>query len=103
MRITDNYIEWEQKGHLDVDCRAYFEEKVAPTTTTTPKSKVLQNNLRIRKLTPKECFRLMGVSDEDIEKIQSSGISNAQQYKQAGNSIVVAVLENIFKELFINE
>ena len=61
------------------------------------------NEYRVRKLTPKECFRLMGVSDEDIEKIQSSGISNAQQYKQAGNSIVVAVLENIFKELFINE
>ena len=45
----------------------------------------------------------MGLSEEDIEKIQFSGISNAQQYKQAGNSIVVNVLEEIFKELFKNE
>ena len=58
---------------------------------------------KIRKITPKEGFRLMGLSEEDIEKIQSSGISNAQQYKQAGNSIVVPVLEGIFRELFCNE
>ena len=62
-----------------------------------------KHSFRIRKLTPKECFRLMGLNDEDIEKIQSIGTSNAQQYKQAGNSIVVPVLEGIFKELLINE
>lgn len=56
---------------------------------------------RIRKLTPKECFRLMGVSENDIEKIQAAGISNSQQYKLAGNSIVVDVLYYIFKNLFI--
>lgn len=44
---------------------------------------------RIRKLTPRECFRLMGVCDTDIDKIQSAGISNTQQLKMAGNSIVV--------------
>lgn len=99
MRITDNYIEWEQKGHLDVDCRAYFEEKVAPTTTTTPKSKVLQNNLRIRKLTPKECFRLMGVKDEDYEKIAKNQ-SDSSLYHLAGDSIVCqGVLTSIFKEM----
>lgn len=54
--------------------------------------------LRIRKLTPKECFRLMGFSDEDFDSIH--GISNAQLYKMAGNSIVVNVLEEIFKSLF---
>lgn len=54
--------------------------------------------LRIRKLTPKECFRLMGFSDEDFDSIK--GISNAQLYKMAGNSIVVNVLEEIFKSLF---
>lgn len=99
MRITDNYIEWEQKGCLDVDCRAYFEEKVAPTTTTTPKSKVLQNNLRIRKLTPKECFRLMGVKDEDYEKIAKNQ-SDSSLYHLAGDSIVCqGVLTSIFKEM----
>lgn len=56
------------------------------------------NNLRIRKLTPKECFRLMGFDDEDYEK--ASGVnSNTQLYKQAGNSIVVPVLEGILKNL----
>lgn len=55
---------------------------------------------RIRKLTEKECFRLMDVSDENINKIQNSGISKTQQYKMAGNSIVVNVLYFIFKNLF---
>lgn len=53
---------------------------------------------RIRKLTPLECFRLMGFTDEDFDKIK--GISNTQLYKMAGNSIVVNVLEAIFKQLF---
>lgn len=54
---------------------------------------------RIRKLTPKECWRLMGFDDEDFEKASKVN-SNTQLYKQAGNSIVVNVLEAIFKELF---
>jgi len=56
------------------------------------------NNLRVRKLTPKECWRLMGFDDEDFDKASKVN-SNAQLYKQAGNSIVVNVLESIFKEL----
>lgn len=55
-------------------------------------------SLRIRKLTPKECWRLMGFSDEDFEKASKVN-SNTQLYKQAGNSIVVNVLMAIFKEL----
>lgn len=58
-------------------------------------------NYRIRKLTPRECFRLMGVSESDIDKIQQSGVSQSQQYKMAGNSIVVDVLEHIFRKLFV--
>jgi len=57
-------------------------------------------SLRIRKLTPKECWRLMGFDDEDVERA-SKVCSNSQLYKQAGNSIVVNVLMAIFKELFI--
>lgn len=52
--------------------------------------------LKIRKLTPKECYRLMGVKDEEINKVT---VSNTQQYKQAGNSIVISVLMAIFGEL----
>lgn len=54
----------------------------------------------IRKLTPRECFRLMGVKDEDYDKLT---VSNSQRYKQAGNSIVVDVLMGIFENMFVNE
>ena len=60
--------------------------------------KVVNNSLRIRKLTPKECFRLMGVKDEDFEKCAKNQ-SNASLYHLAGDSIVVNVLMAIFKEL----
>ena len=55
---------------------------------------------RIRKLTPRECFRLMGLNDSDIDRIQEAGISGSQQYKMAGNSIVVQVMEGIFTQMF---
>ena len=58
----------------------------------------VKHNLRIRKLTPKECWRLMGFDDVDFEKASKVN-SNSQLYKQAGNSICVPVLENILKEL----
>lgn len=61
------------------------------------------DNLRARKLTPKECFRFMGMNDYDIDKILNAGLSNPQMYKLAGNAIVVNVLEAIFKELFVKE
>ena len=58
-----------------------------------------EENMKIRKLTPKECWRLMGFSDEGFEKAQKVN-SDTQLYKQADNSIVVNVLEKIFKNLF---
>ena len=70
------------------------------TTAHTPKCYGETTEYRIRKLTPRECFRLMGVSESDIDKIQSAGISKTQQYKMAGNSIVVDVLYYIFRNLF---
>lgn len=62
----------------------------------------LTSNYRIRKLTPKECWRLMGFDDSDFEKAEKVN-SNSQLYKQAGNSIVVNVLEGILKNLLENE
>ena len=61
---------------------------------------VIADNVRIRKLTPRECLRLMGWRDCQIDKIRAAGLSNAQMYKQAGNGIVVMVLMAIFGELF---
>ena len=57
----------------------------------------------IRKLTERECFRLMDVNESDIDKIQDSGVSRSRQYCLAGNSIVVACMEGIFFNLFSNE
>ena len=57
--------------------------------------------MRIRKLSNRECFRLMGVDDKDINTILSSGISKSSAYKLAGNSIVCNVLFHIFRKLFI--
>lgn len=59
-------------------------------------------NYRIRKLTPRECFRLMGVTEADIDKIQQAGISNTRQYQLAGNSIVVDTLVHIFRKMFVD-
>ena len=190
---TPNYIEWEEEGKFESDCRAYKEDKISGAIVSTPKNKVLlkeklcnelieqgmveendvirhsysnsrmnnfykQNsvnnnvsptldtrcdclgvtvktignyspsnhnasrvvdndglaptvmenhgtvtatnvsNLRIRKLTPKECWRLMGFDDEDFYKANQVN-SNSQLYKQAGNSIVVNVLEAILINL----
>ena len=60
-------------------------------------------NYHLRKLTERECFRLMGVTDADIDKIKSAGISRTQQYRMAGNSIVVDVLYHIFRNMFIDK
>ncbi len=86
---TEQRLEFNTKG-------------ISNTITTVQKDNyLLELNYRIRKLTPRECFRLMGMNDDDIDKIQQAGISNTQQYKMAGNSIVVDVLEAIFRNLFM--
>lgn len=76
---------------------------VAQTLTCGDGNAVVTENVRIRKLTPRECLRLMGWKDEQIDKIQAAKISGTQQYRQAGNGIVVQVLEAIFKALFFGE
>lgn len=75
------------------------------TLTSVQKDNLVveQSRYRIRKLTPRECFRLMDVDEDVIDKIQAAGISNSQQYKLAGNSIVVACLEKIFEQMFFPE
>lgn len=81
--------------------RGTVQKEMIPTLKTSLDIGCVTNHLRIRKLTPKECWRLMGFDDEDFEKAEKVN-SNTQLYKQAGNSIVVNVLEAIFKELFNN-
>lgn len=75
---------------------------VAQTLTCGDGNAIVTENVRIRKLTPRECLRLMGWNDEQIDKINAAKVSGTQQYRQAGNGIVVQVLEAIFKALFLS-
>lgn len=81
--------------------RGRVGHEVSKTLACSDTMGTLQN-YRIRKLTPKECWRLMGFDDSDFEKAEKVN-SNSQLYKQAGNSIVVNVLEGILKNLLEND
>ena len=106
--VSKKYSDFEKEnGYIPELFNPYNKKEITdivPTqstqcgSTTSSATVLLKDNLRIRKLTPKECFRLMGFDDEDFEKASQVN-SNAQLYKQAGNSIVVQVLEAIFREL----
>ncbi len=80
------------------------KDGISNTLTTIQKDNMVleKPKYRIRKLTPRECGRLMGVSDEDITKMAAAN-SNTQLYKQFGNSIVVDVMCAMFKNLNINQ
>ena len=81
--------------------RYFIMENMADQNAIELPSELKGKKFRIRKLTPRECFRLMGVDDKDIDKMQAAGISQSGQYKLAGNSIVVDVLFHIFRKMFI--
>ena len=102
VKNTENYIEWYEKGKLDMDCRAWKEEKiVGALMTTANKNKILKSDLTIRNLTPKEMFRLMGVKDEDYEKCAKNQ-SNASLSHLAGDSLVTMVFCAIMSTMIDN-
>jgi DNA (cytosine-5)-methyltransferase 1 len=83
--------------------RVYSDTGISPTILArTDNAKISSSIIQIRKLTPKECWRLMGFRDECFDRAKELGLSDSALYKQAGNSIVVNVLYYIFKELFKN-
>lgn len=89
------YIQYD--GKFEQLCRVWI--KISPTLHTNTKDIiVMDKNGKYRHMTGLESFRLMGISDEDFYKAQAV-VSNSQLYKQAGNGIVVDVLEAIFKEV----
>lgn len=75
-------------------------------TTYKDPTKVMEDDdmnekkYRIRRLTPRECWRLMNFTDEQFDRAKAAGLSDTQLYKQAGNSIVVGVLEQIMSNLY---
>ena len=103
------YIECEQNGVADLSYptsitrrgRARDNGYISPILTTSEMNicKIESSLIKIRKLTPKECFRLMGFCDNDFTKAEKV-VSDSQLYKQAGNSIVVDVLYYILVELY---
>lgn len=92
------------RGRGDVKTEQHLEINhtgCTNTLTSVQKDNYIIENNRIRKLTPRECWRLMGVKDEQFDRLHD--ISNSQLYKLAGNSIVVDVLEAIFRNLLMPE
>ena len=79
--------------------RLQLKKQISDTLQTTQKEGIVNANFEIRKLTPRECFRLMGVKDEDFNKV-SKNQNDSSLWHLAGDSIVVNVLMAIFKELF---
>ena len=88
----------EKDNLYEKNNRCYFDDGLAPTLTATSSDEKIISNLRIRKLTPRECFRLMGVKDEDFDKVKKNH-SDSSLYHLAGDSIVVNVLMAIFEKL----
>lgn len=82
---------------------AVLEITANALTSARKDSIIVEQQFRIRKLTPRECYRLMDVSDKDIDKLLATDISKTQHYKLAGNSIVVSCLYHILKNLYDNE
>lgn len=101
--IEKNIDKFKKGKILDMDLyNRSVKEDISQTITDDKHSKQrLFDGLRIRKLTPKECWRLMGFDDEDFEKAAKVN-SNTQLYKQAGNSIVVNTLEAILRNLLLD-
>lgn len=96
--LTPDRINKRQNGRRFKNC-----EDPAFTLTSQDRHGVLIESdraLAIRKLTPKECWRLQGFSDEQFEKAKKAGISDTQLYKQAGNAVTVDVVEQIGKRLW---
>lgn len=102
---TDERVRILQQALSEIqELRMSIDEKEKSKVSDLQKDNRKSNGMcgiRIRKLTPRETFRLMRFSDENFDAAQSVGISNSQLYKQAGNSIVVDVLYYIYRELYI--
>ena len=93
-------------GGNEMNSRIYDIDGLAPTLNAGNNGggqspvKHLTEDYRIRKLTPLECWRLQDFPDEAHEKVKAAGVSESQRYRQAGNSITVAVMEMILRQIY---
>jgi len=88
--ITNNYI---LKNECDYSLINEFKGKPAL-------QQIIDNNIELRALTPREYWRMMGWDEQSIDKVIELGISEARMYKMVGNSIVVPIIEELFKSIF---
>ena len=95
--IESNDLPEGKPMNVDMYNRA-VTEKSSTILLPNHNRQALWNGYRIRKLTPRECFRLMGVHDEDFDKVKDH-ISNAWLYHLAGDSIVVDVMMAMFRQM----
>lgn len=113
-RTFNKYLKLNDTDLCILDCYGCsISKKIHPTIMSTYANannhflvRQINNKMakyyKIRKFTPKECFRLMGVEDADIDKLLNSDLSDTQLYKMAGNSIVTNCMTHMFYNLFIN-
>ncbi|MGT2556464.1 DNA (cytosine-5-)-methyltransferase [Staphylococcus haemolyticus] len=102
--MNENIEELKNGTTVNAYNKTIDQTGLSPTLTTRPegfKTAILPitEDLRIRKLTPLECWRLQGFSDEQFYKAKNSGVSKSQLYKQAGNAVTVNVVDAIVGEL----
>lgn len=96
-QVTEIY---EKEIEFESTRRVYSSEGCSPTISSTNADKLVKHDFKIRKLTPTECFRLMGFLDDDINL---DGLSNTQQYKLAGNGWDINLVSKIFTNMFTTQ
>ena len=109
MKVLDRrYTAAAQRGRYDEEGKVrqrieVSDREYSNTLTTVQKGALVSDGTDVRKLTPKEYFRLMGFDDADIDLLVKNGFSKTQLYKMAGNSIVVNMLECLFCQILDSE
>ncbi len=104
--IMKTQIVIQKYGDRDKDCgySVHDYSNCIPSNPMSDRGQLLMSEenkkYRIRKLTPRECFKLMGLTFEDCDKASAVGVSNSQLYKQAGNGIVTNCVELLFEHLY---
>jgi DNA (cytosine-5)-methyltransferase 1 len=95
--------EWDGVVLDNYEARGRVQPRKSPTIMTGTGTGTVTPDLRIRRLTPRECWKLQGFGDDDFDLAKSIGTSDSQLYKQAGNSIAVPCLEAILRAMYINK
>jgi len=96
--VVETYQFSKSDNFMQGKNRFQKNKEVSDTLQTSQKEEIVYNDLRIRKLTPRECFRLMGVKDEDFDNV-SKNQSNASLYHLAGDSLITTIMMALFSQM----